>query len=619
MTKEQEKIVFSQERLVLVNATAGSGKTTTLLKVMERNSDKKILYLCFNAALKSEMEQKTKQLSHVRVKTIHALAYQATKSFQYKERLGTLRPLHFREMLEENPKIDKNIRLLDYLDVKAGLSAKEILRFQGVLHKLLEFYKKSDLKTIVGYEKLLEYLLKRIEGDKNLPYSHAFYLKKFQLSEFILPFDLILIDEAQDLNGVMLGILKTQLEKNKSVRLILVGDSFQKIYSFMGCEDALETMYQFTKAPIYYLSQTFRCPKNISFVANQYLGFLNAPKLMFSQIENFNEKIEKDGFNENNCAFLARSNGSILKRLIEDYKREQKKYKLFSTNENLDLRKEFIDILDFYYFKYGFYDKISNKTFYANFNYLEDFIEYAQNSNDINARRLVEDVASIEKALDEIHLTIEEFLLNFKNPKHAHCVILSAHKSKGLEFDFVILENDFFDIERCLVDFLENYEDLNAFYQAKKCHKNYDVSNEDAKFYYEDLKPYFEVIFDNTPLKESLVMDLYQDRILKERFNKVFFGFYMVLDLEALALGLENKKPDYNPLRDIFKNRSIRVRNPLADELRLLYVAMTRAKKKLYLQGKYKIENPKKLQKELKEIVFKAQGFLNLQKEMKDY
>ena len=58
LTKEQEKIINSQELSFKINAVAGSGKTTTLLEYAKKNSHLKILYLAYNKSLQISLQEK---------------------------------------------------------------------------------------------------------------------------------------------------------------------------------------------------------------------------------------------------------------------------------------------------------------------------------------------------------------------------------------------------------------------------------------------------------------------------------------------------------------------------------------------------------------------------------
>jgi F-box protein, helicase, 18 len=76
-TSEQEAILATNEDLV-INAVAGSGKTTTLVSyAASRPANSKILYIAFNKTVKNEAIQKIAAagITNVRVETAHSLAY----------------------------------------------------------------------------------------------------------------------------------------------------------------------------------------------------------------------------------------------------------------------------------------------------------------------------------------------------------------------------------------------------------------------------------------------------------------------------------------------------------------------------------------------------------------
>ena len=76
LTQEQKRIIASEEDLV-INAVAGSGKTTTILEYARRRTNKRILYLVFNKSAKQKAQQlfMVNHLTHVSVETAHSLAY----------------------------------------------------------------------------------------------------------------------------------------------------------------------------------------------------------------------------------------------------------------------------------------------------------------------------------------------------------------------------------------------------------------------------------------------------------------------------------------------------------------------------------------------------------------
>lgn len=93
LTPEQQAVVdFNIEDILIVNAYAGTGKTSTLIQFCEARKHKKILYLSYNASMRKEAQAKFKHLSNVEVKTMHSLAYEEL-GLKYKDRLGSLRAM----------------------------------------------------------------------------------------------------------------------------------------------------------------------------------------------------------------------------------------------------------------------------------------------------------------------------------------------------------------------------------------------------------------------------------------------------------------------------------------------------------------------------------------------
>lgn len=72
-TPEQDAVINWQGSKLVVNAFAGTGKTSTLVRFAEANPECKILYLAYNRAVRDEAERKFP--SNVECKTSHQLAW----------------------------------------------------------------------------------------------------------------------------------------------------------------------------------------------------------------------------------------------------------------------------------------------------------------------------------------------------------------------------------------------------------------------------------------------------------------------------------------------------------------------------------------------------------------
>lgn len=88
---------------------------------------------------------------------------------------------------------------------------------------------------------------------------------------YTLNFDFILIDEFQDINQTQYNFIKLLCNQNTSI--FAIGDPNQSIYSFRGSDNTI--IEQFRKefdAQVFYLTKSYRCPNTILSFANNIIG-----------------------------------------------------------------------------------------------------------------------------------------------------------------------------------------------------------------------------------------------------------------------------------------------------------------------------------------------------------
>jgi len=87
LSVEQQTILnyIKQQKNVIVDAVAGSGKSTTVLSIAKEMSDTQILQLTYNSSLRTEIKEKTRQLglSNLKIHTYHSLAVKYYLSTAY--------------------------------------------------------------------------------------------------------------------------------------------------------------------------------------------------------------------------------------------------------------------------------------------------------------------------------------------------------------------------------------------------------------------------------------------------------------------------------------------------------------------------------------------------------
>ncbi|WP_250325356.1 UvrD-helicase domain-containing protein, partial [Campylobacter lari] len=202
LTPEQQEVVKCDfEDILLVNAYAGTGKTSTLVQFCKARSEYNILYLSYNSSMRKEAEEKFKELKNVSVKTMHSLAYETLEMSDYKTRLGNLRALDITHLFS-----DLNA---DYKNMYANTALKLIRKFCNSSFDMEGFIKDfysnpKDYSLNDNMRKYMKTFIKelwnKIKTNAEFAYEHDFYLKEYQLSKPKLDYDFILVDEAQDIN-----------------------------------------------------------------------------------------------------------------------------------------------------------------------------------------------------------------------------------------------------------------------------------------------------------------------------------------------------------------------------------------------------------------------------------
>lgn len=255
-TAEQNAIIEWKGNHLVVNAFAGTGKTSTLVSYAEANPESKMLYLAYNRAVRDEAERKFPY--NVECKTSHQLAW---------ARFGK----HFRDRLTASLRITDVARKLNtrhWALARLALSGLNMFLCSadpepGLIHLPSEDDRHGlDAGKILGAIQILWYEMSRT--DSVFPVTHDTYLKLFQLSHPDLSkrWDTILFDEAQDANPVTSAFVL-----NQPCRVILVGDRYQQIYRFRGADNALRAP-QLVQADRLWLTASFRFGPEVARMAN---------------------------------------------------------------------------------------------------------------------------------------------------------------------------------------------------------------------------------------------------------------------------------------------------------------------------------------------------------------
>jgi len=275
MTNSYENIVTNFTEPTCVIAGPGAGKTYLLADVVtqllkkDKDNKKKTTFLAFGKGARARMEAELtdpaeqwkltdNQLPEIR--TMHSLGLEIIKThpqsvglvdenFETQED-GTIKKLIFRDAalildFDEKADIKKAIKCKEYGDCKENLNegkCKVCTKYREIMGKC----------NRVDFDDHVLLACEVLEQDSSL-------LKKYQSKAQYL-----LVDEYQDINAAQFRLIKL-LSQPYPNGLLVVGDDAQTIYSFRGTDTKFILQFDkaFPKGKTYPLPYSHRCPKEI--------------------------------------------------------------------------------------------------------------------------------------------------------------------------------------------------------------------------------------------------------------------------------------------------------------------------------------------------------------------
>ncbi|WP_291144392.1 ATP-dependent helicase [Flavobacterium sp. UBA7680] len=498
-TSEQEKIfnfIKFDSNHGIIDAVAGSGKTTTIINSIDFvQNDKTLLFCAFNKSIRDEIQERilNKKKNNIVVKNLHQLGFDILKSnseLPYKvldrkyndlinKSLSTYNERNIIKYLElyyvdVNPKknsFEENIlkthvaifknKLLDIVNkFRLTLTKDNFDDFKQMLfHYNIIDIKKTPEKNI---DKIVNVLFEASQLIIEEGNTLAKKLNIIDLSDMLyLPrvfeyypnysYDILFIDECQDLSKSQLAVALKYVKKTG--RVIAVGDPFQSIYGFTGADiDSFERFGQILKNNIKLtLSFCFRCPNNVIEFAQNFRRDIKP----FKDKNGIIEKIEFEkviNVVQNSDLIISRTKAPLtilLFILIENNKRVDihqddvkdlfNELKFLFTNEELNE----INILKN---NYDFFEKVKDR----NLHFLNQKVKKLSNSE--NKEEFINsETKYIERRLNFLQrqISVQQNVINLNDlikrieylvTDNKDAIKLSTiHKAKGLENERVFI------------------------------------------------------------------------------------------------------------------------------------------------------------------------------------
>ncbi|WNQ12530.1 ATP-dependent helicase [Paenibacillus aurantius] len=304
LNEVQKKAVLLTEGPLLLLASPGSGKTTTIIMrigylIEEKGvNPTRIKAVTFSRASANDMKERFKRffphLPPVDFSTIHSYAFEVVRnhfrrtgtSYQIIE--GDLEkgeqetfdsselPLHkriilrhlFHSLVGETITDDQMEELTTYISFiknkmippdRWSTIKTEVPQAVNILQAYEEYKRSGHRKLLIDYDDMLTIAEQALAGDREL-------LRRDQGR-----FDYVLTDESQDTSLVQHAIIEKLVREHRN--LCVVADDDQSIYSWRGAEPSylLNFRQAYPDAAVLYMEQNYRSSREIVVAANQFI------------------------------------------------------------------------------------------------------------------------------------------------------------------------------------------------------------------------------------------------------------------------------------------------------------------------------------------------------------
>jgi F-box protein, helicase, 18 len=239
------------------------------------------------------------------------------------------------------------------------------------------------------------------------------------------------LDEAQDINPVTSAFVLAQAKRHgprEPVSILLVGDSHQQIYSFRGAKDTLKKI---KTSKTLYLTQSFRFDNNIARVANMVLRtFKNEKNKIVGTPVN---RQLKPNWDPGKHTIIARTNAGVFDQAAK--LSNKKKIGFMGGVEGYRLNT----IKDVYHLYANSHGRIFDR-YIKRFKSYRALKSYAETVEDFELLSVCKVVETYQYSIPQLVDTIKATAVATDK---ADIILTTAHKSKGLEWENVLMLDDF--------------------------------------------------------------------------------------------------------------------------------------------------------------------------------
>jgi superfamily I DNA/RNA helicase len=435
-TPEQQLIisaVTSSSSNLLISALAGAAKTSTLILIAQALPTIPILSLAFNKRIAEEMKERMP--SNVECMTLNSIGHRAwssaigqrliikpSKTYDLlKLEIDRLR--NAEEKSEAYETMSETIKAIDWGKTQGYVPSGHFLNAKAVCRDE-DFFDQLDVEPSALQMELIvrvscESISRAYKGECD--YNDQILLPTIFGASFP-QYQVVLGDEVQDFSSLNLTMLKKIARK----RFIGVGDECQAIYGFRGAHaTAMDEMQKAFDMQRFLLSVSFRCPIDVVMEARWRAPHMKWPEWAIpGGVFHYTNWSESDLPEE--AAVICRNNAPIFRlamKLLQSGRHPQ-----ILGN---DIGKGLMKIMK----KFGPTSLSQEQVFDAIEQWTEDKLKKSRTPGSIH------DQAACMKVFAEAGTNLGDAIAYAEHifAQHGPIKLMTGHKAKGLEFDFVFI------------------------------------------------------------------------------------------------------------------------------------------------------------------------------------
>ncbi len=354
---EQRKAIISDYKANLLIAGAGSGKSLTMIgKIrylieMKNIKEDEILCITFTRDARLNLEKNIKKNYNydINVYTFHKLALELLKKKNYSiskaDTLSYIVDEYFYMAMYDNNIKYKIKNILNKIDTPYSLilKSKDLKVFKNFIITFINLFKTNNYTLeyflkIKGNKNIIRiiidiYLLyeEELKSTKTIDFNDMILLAiQYVKNNDIKKYKYIIVDEYQDTSYIRYLLLKEIINKT-GAKIVCVGDDYQSIYRFNGCNINMFLNFKkyFEHAKVLKINNTYRNSQELINVASKFI--MKNKRQLYKKLKS-DKHINKP---------IKIMYGNNLKKLLDVVIKDHKNILILGRN-NFDIDKFFI-------------------------------------------------------------------------------------------------------------------------------------------------------------------------------------------------------------------------------------------------------------------------------------